>query len=176
MGLLHSHLVLLASQEITIQQCMFPRGLCTQEPRINTQKSCLLLTHRTGLARVHCTPAVAGRATVRVNIGWGLVCGTVGPSRPRSPITGWAWGEQVMSEYRVIPGRAGTRSILATWRVLLKRHGEVQVLLFGGHACQNFLLACSSFYPTAAMFRLGPLKPVPPLELQGAIPTVRGQD
>lgn len=39
-GLLHSHLVLLAlaSQEIIIQQCMFPRGLCTQEPRINTQE------------------------------------------------------------------------------------------------------------------------------------------
>lgn len=39
-GLLHSCLVLLAlaSQEITLQQCMFPRGLCTQEPRINTQE------------------------------------------------------------------------------------------------------------------------------------------
>lgn len=39
-GLLHSHLVLLAlaSQEIILQQCMFPRGLCTQEPRINTQE------------------------------------------------------------------------------------------------------------------------------------------
>lgn len=39
-GLLHSQLVLLAlaSQEITIQQCMFPRGLCTQEPRMNTQE------------------------------------------------------------------------------------------------------------------------------------------
>lgn len=39
-GLSHSHLVLLAlaSQEIIIQQCMFPRGLCTQEPRINTQE------------------------------------------------------------------------------------------------------------------------------------------
>lgn len=49
-GLLHSHLVLLASQEITIQQCMFPRGLCIQEPRINMQKSCLLLAHHTGLA------------------------------------------------------------------------------------------------------------------------------
>lgn len=38
--LLHSCLVLLAlaSQEITIQQCMSPRGLCTQEPRINTQE------------------------------------------------------------------------------------------------------------------------------------------
>lgn len=31
-------LLALASQEIILQQCMFPRGLCTQEPRINTQE------------------------------------------------------------------------------------------------------------------------------------------
>lgn len=39
-ALLHSHLVLLAlaSQEIILQQYMFPRGFCTQEPRINTQE------------------------------------------------------------------------------------------------------------------------------------------
>lgn len=79
------------------------------------RKSCLLLAHHTGLAGVHCTPAVAGRARLRVNIGLGLVCRTVGPSCPRSPITGWTWGQQVMGEHRVIPRRAGARSVLATW-------------------------------------------------------------
>lgn len=68
--ILHLVLLTLASQKTTVQQCMFPRGLCTQEPRTHThRKSCLLLVHHTGLAGVHCTPAIAERARFRVNIG-----------------------------------------------------------------------------------------------------------
>lgn len=38
--------------------------------KVTHSKSCPLLAHHTGLAGVHCIPAVAGRAMVRVNIGW----------------------------------------------------------------------------------------------------------
>lgn len=134
------------------------------------RKSCLLLAHHTGLAGVHCTPAVAGRARLRVNIGLGLVCRTVGPSCPRSPITGWTWGQQVMGEHRVIPRRAGARSVLATWRVLLKGHRQVQVFLLADKAVRTV-----PWHPLQSHGHLrsgcAPERAVPPLELQGATPT-----
>lgn len=99
-----------------------PGGLFTQGSRTHIQESCLLSDHCTGLARIHCTPTGAGWAGVHVNIGWDLSPGIVGPSRPRSPVTGWSWGQQVVSKHRVVPRRTGAGSVLATWRVLLKGH------------------------------------------------------
>lgn len=66
--------------------------------------------------------------------GLGLQAG--GPSRPRAPTAGWGWRQQVMGKHRVVPRGAGAGGVLATWRVLLERHRQVQVLLrMGGRQC-----------------------------------------